>query len=191
MAHLCRYIFGLVLGAFILTSNPVDVRAQETGQTVSNFEIAILNMKAVLQKSSAVESIHKQINDYRLGFHSEIQNEEDQLRKARQELSRQRNILSPEDYAEETKKFEARVAEVQHIVQLRRQELGQARNKAMSEVQVSLNKIISTIAQEKGLLLVLRREQTVLSSLSLEITDEVIKRLNEKLPNITVPQPGN
>jgi len=171
-------------------------KAQEQGTTSETqqgkrFNIAILDMKGVLQKSTAVKSIHAQINNYRTGFHSEIQNEENQLRKARQELSRQRNILSPESYAEATKEFESRVAEVQRMVQIRRQELDQSRKKAMSEVQSALNGIIGEIANERNLALILRREQTVLSIRSIEITEEVIKRLNETLPDITVPQPGN
>lgn len=178
-----------ILCAFIALSTNVAAQEQTTTEE-PRLRIAVLDMKGVLKKSTAVESIQKQISEYRSGFQAEIQKEENQLRAARQELSKQRNILSPEAYAEETKKFESRIAEVQRMVQLRRQELDQSRNKAMSEVQSALNKIIAAIAASSKLNLILRREQTVLSTKSLEITGEVIKRLNVILPNITVPKPG-
>jgi len=167
-----------------------QTQSQDTGQNTA-FQIAILDMKVLLQRSSAIESIQKQINEYRSGFQSEIQNEEDQLRKARQELSKQRNILSPESYAEESQKFESRVAEVQRMVQQRRQELNQSRNIAMSQFDGTLNKVIQTIASERGILLVLRKDQIYIAANSLDVTEEVIKRLNETLSAITVPQPGN
>jgi Skp family chaperone for outer membrane proteins len=186
---LSRFI-QLVILCFVVSFS-VNATAQEQSAT-QNFQlrVAILDMKGVLKNSTAVTSIQKQINGYRSGFQNEIQNEENQLRSARQELSRQRTVLSPEAYSEETKKFESRVAEVQRMVQLRRQELDVSRNKAMGEVQASLNKIIAEIASKKKLSLILRREQTVLSSRALEITEEVTAQLNSLLPDITVPKPG-
>ncbi len=184
-----KLIYALVFCVLVTVSYGAQAQDQSSND---NFQlrIAILDMKGVLKKSTAVESIQKQINVFRTGFQSDIQNEENQLRTARQKLSRQRNVLSPEAYAEESKKFESRVAEVQRMVQLRRQELDQSRNKAMSTVQKALNKIIATIAADKKLSLILRREQTVLSSRALEITEEVIIQLNASLPDISVPKPG-
>lgn len=163
----------------------------QSADAVKSLPIAIVDMKAVRQKSTAVTSIREQITKYRAGFQTQIQQEEEQLRSANQELARQRSILSAEAFAEERKKFEARLAEVQRLVQTRRQELDQLRDAAMADVQSTLNTVIAEIANERGVVLVLQRAQTVLAARPLEITTEVVERLNQKLPNVVVPPPGN
>ncbi|MBT4889293.1 MAG: OmpH family outer membrane protein [Rhodospirillales bacterium] len=190
MRTLNRLFYILIFCVLAATSTNVVAQEQAASENTA-FKIAILDMKVLLQRSSAVESIQKQINEYRSGFQTKIQSEEDELRKARQELSKQRNILTPESYAEESQKFESRVAEVQRMVQKLRQELNQSRNIAMSKFDGTLNKVIQTIATEKGIVLVMRKDQIYIASNSLDITDEVVKRLNETLSTITVPQPGN
>ncbi|MEQ8664496.1 MAG: OmpH family outer membrane protein [Rhodospirillales bacterium] len=163
--------------------------AQESDPAAA-LPIAIVDMTKVRQSSSALRSIAEQINAYRAEFQKDIQEEEASLREANQELSRQRTIVSAEAFQEARKEFEARVADVQRTVQQRKSDLEGAREVAMGELQQALNVVIAEIAQEKGLLLVLPRTQTILSAKSLEITDEVTERLNAQLPDITVPKPG-
>lgn len=179
-----------ILGACALFSVGDVARAQST-EAVQTLPVAIVDMKAVRQKSSAIVSIREQITKYRSGFQAQISQEEEELRSANQELARQRTLLSAEAFAEERKKFETRLGDVQRLVQKRRQELDQLRDSAMAEVQALLNAIITEIANERGAILVLQRSQTVLAARQLEITDVVIERLNQKLPNVVVPPPGN
>jgi len=182
------YVTALIACISILFNN--DTQAQSPEAALS-LPIAIVDMKAIRQQSTAVAGIREQITQYRSGFQTQIQQEEEQLRSANQELARQRSILSAEAFAEERKKFESRLAEVQRIVQKRRQELDQLRDTAMADVQKTLNSIIAEIANERGVVLVLQRAQTVLAARSLEITSQVIERLNTNLPSVVVPPPGN
>ena len=164
---------------------------EQATDAVATLPIAIVDMKAVRQKSSAMESVREQISKYRSGFQSQIQQEEDQLRAANQELARQRSILSADAFAQERENFKTRLAEVQRLVQKRRQELDQLRDAAMVDVQSTLNRVIADIANERGIVLVLRRDQTILVALPLDITDEVVEKLNKKIPNVVVPPPSN
>lgn len=180
-------ILPVFLGAL---SIPLEQTHAQSAEVVESLPIAIVDMKAVRQNSTAVVSIREQITRYRTGFQTQIQQEEEQLRSANQELARQRSILSADAFAEERKKFEARLAEVQRLVQKRRQELDQLRDTAMADVQATLNTVIAEIANERGVVLVLQRAQTVLAARPLEITAQVVERLNQKLPNVVVPPPG-
>ena len=185
--HLSNYI----IASLIVLLCSIDFTHAEGEELAVSLPIAIVDMKAVRQNSTAVTSIREQIKKYRSGFQTQIQQEEEELRAANQELARQRTILSAESFAEERKKFESRLTDVQRLVQKRRQELDALRDNAMLEVQSSLNNIVAEIANERGLVLVLQRAQTVLAVRSLEITKDVIDRLNQKLPNVAVPPPSN
>lgn len=190
ISHTLAVLFVVLFSAFFTTDNRV-LAQEQPAVSASSLPIAIVDMRAIRQQSTGMASVREQISKYRNGFQTQIQQEEEQLRAANQELARQRTILTPDAFAEERKKFETRLAEVQRLVQKRRQELDQLRDTAMVEVQTALNSIIAEIANEKGIVLVLQREQTVLAVRSLEITAEVIERLNKKIPNVVVPPPGN
>ena len=178
---------GLVALSVALT---IGAASAQEAEPAAPIPVAIVDMAKVRQSSTALRSIAEQINSYRAEFQKDIQEEEASLREANQELSRQRTIVSAEAFQEARKEFEARVANVQRTVQQRKSDLEGAREIAMGELQQALNVVIAEVAQEKGLLLILRRDQTVLSAKTLEITDEVTERLNAQLPDVTVPKPG-
>ena len=59
----------------------------------------------------------------------------------------------------------------------------------MVEVEKVLNKIITKIALDRDINIILRRDVTILASRSLEITADVLKELNEILPKVKVKKP--
>ncbi|HER27304.1 MAG TPA: OmpH family outer membrane protein, partial [Rhodospirillales bacterium] len=95
-----------------------------------------------------------------------------------------------EVFAEKRREFEQRVSQVQRLVQQRKGELDRIQGDSMRQVQVALNKIISEIAIEKGYILILRRNMTVLASNNLDITDRVLGTLNKSLASVKVAEPA-
>ncbi len=147
-------------------------------------KIAIIDIDAIRLHAAVVKDIRSQIVKFRKVYQDTIQKEEEELRNANQELARKRAILSPEAFSEERRKFERRLADVQRMVQTRRQDLDKAQGDAMSKVEGTLNGIVLEMAKEKGFDLILRKSQTVLGAKSLHITKEVLERLDKKLPSL-------
>ena len=56
----------------------------------------------------------------------------------------------------------------------------------MSQLQKELVEIVTEIAQERSADLVLTKSQVVLVKPELEITDQALERLNEKLPSVSL-----
>ena len=147
-------------------------------------KIAIIDIEAIRLHAAVVKDIRSQIVKFRKDYQATIQKEEVELRNANQELARKRAILSPEAFSEERRKFERRLADVQRMVQTRKQDLDKAQGDAMSKVEGILNGIVLEMAKEKGFNLILRKSQTVLGAKSLHITKEVLKRLDKILPSL-------
>ena len=147
-------------------------------------KIAIIDIDAIRLHAAVVKDIRSQIVKFRKVYQATIQKEEEELRNANQELARKRSILSPEAFSEERRKFETHLADVQRMVQTRKQDLEKAQGDAMSKVEGVLNGIVLDLAKEKGLNLILRKNQTVLGAKSLHITKEVLQRLDKKLPSL-------
>ena len=152
-------------------------------------KMAVIDVQAILRNATAVKSVRTQIGKYRQAFQGEIEKEEKEIVNANQELSRQRAILAPAAYNDERRKFESRVADAQRLVQQRKQELNEALNQAMGEVQKALNEVITELSKEHNFTLLFRKDQTILVTRELEITQIVLERLNQKLPDVKVRDP--
>ncbi|MBK8907443.1 MAG: OmpH family outer membrane protein [Rhodospirillales bacterium] len=149
-------------------------------------KIAILDVDRVLRSAAAVNDIHDNMRQYRDAYRNEIQQEEDAIRAAHQALGDARKELSQGDYDEQQRVLNERVSRAQAMMQERRRMLDEARAKAMNEVQAVLNTIVAEIATEQNVTLILRKDQTVLVATQFEITDEVLRRLDARLPTVQV-----
>ena len=152
-------------------------------------KVAIINIDEILRQAAVAKNIRKQHKAFRDKVQSNIQKEEEELRTANQELARKKNLVSPEAFAEARRKFENRLMEVQRNIQERKHQLEQAQGKAMKKVQDALNDIVVEIAKEAHLTLIMRADQLVFWAKPLDITPEVLKRLDKKLPNIKLDLP--
>ncbi|NQU60357.1 MAG: OmpH family outer membrane protein [Rhodospirillales bacterium] len=152
--------------------------------------IGILDVQSILKEAKAVKNIRDQVTKFGSKFEEEIEKERNEIRKANQELARQRTILAPEAFAEKRRKFEQRVVEVQRLVQTRQRSLDKSRNEAMVSVNKAYTAIVSKIANEKNLAIIVRKSQTAFSVKSLDLTQEILARLDKQLPSVKVADPG-
>lgn len=160
--------------------------AQEANKSI---KIGVIDINMIIRDASAFKAIREQIGNYRKVFQAEIQKEEEALRGANEELTRQRTLLSAEAFAEKRRDFEKRVAGVQRLVQQRKQNLNRAQGAAMEKIQKSLQDVVTAFATEQDISLVVRKDQTILTSKSLLITKVVLDRLNSVMPTIKVEPP--
>ncbi|MEE9544664.1 MAG: OmpH family outer membrane protein [Rhodospirillales bacterium] len=156
----------------------------------SYINVAVIDIDEIRRKASVVKDIRNQIGKFRDAFQADIQKEEEVLRDADKELARKRTILTPDAFAEERRKFQQRVVEVQRLVQKRKQELDSAMANAMRKVELTLTDIVADMAKKKKLTLILRKEQTVLVAPALSITKEVLQIVEEKMPSLKIPDIG-
>ncbi len=154
------------------------------------FPLAVLDVGVILRDASAVKDIQEQINKYGMKFEAEIEKQREEIRNANQELARQRTILSPDAFAEKRRQFEQRVVEVQQLVQQRQRELDTSRNDAMAKVNDVYAKIVSQMAVDRKLAMILRKDQTAFTSKALDLTEDILSLLNKQLPKVAVAEPG-
>ena len=198
MTHLFKLLFAALIGISVLSQ---PVLAQETppakGKTgVKNkivpvrIPLGVLDVQAILREAAAVKDIRGPITKYGTDFEKEIKKKRGALRKANQELVRQRTILSPETFAEKRREFEQQVVKVQRLVQKRQRELDKSRKIAMDTVNKAYIEIVAKLADERNLAMIIRKNQTAYSVGTLDLTKTVLDLLNNKLPKVKIAQPG-
>lgn len=172
----------VALCILLLAGMPAELRAQETPP----LPIAILDVQGVLKRAKAAQDIRSQIETLRTAFQKDVREQEQTLRKADQELAQQRAILSAEAFAARRKEFEGRARAAQQKVQERKRGLERMFGAAMLKVQRAMEEITADIAKERNLAIVLPRQTVVLSETRLDISKEVLTRLDRKLPAVKV-----
>jgi Skp family chaperone for outer membrane proteins len=151
----------------------------------------VVDILLVLRDSTAAQGIRGQFEKQRTAFQAEIAKQEKDLRAADEELARQRAILSPEAFAQKRRELERKVGEAQQAAQGKRRKLDQAFNEAMQQVERKVFEVVAEIASERDYKLALHKAQVVVVQTALEITPEVLRRVNQKLPTVAVKLPQN
>ena len=187
MTEMFRYF--LVLAVVFAIGG--EASAQQT--KLDDPHIAVIDVQRVLTEAKASKSVLPEIENLRKDFQNKVRDEERALREAEQQLSQQRAILSPEAFSEKRREFGEKASAAQLLVQERRKSLDRALNATRSVIIQNLAEVTQEIARERNLNIVLDKKFTFMSANSLDITTEVITRLDKKLPKVKVEvdQGGN
>ena len=148
--------------------------------------IGIVDVQKILRDSKASQSIRPTINEMRKDFQKQVSEQEQRLRRAEQELSRQRAILAPEAFAKKRRTFSEQAREAQASVQERRRDLDLAFNETKNKILQNLIAVAQELATEKKLNVLLEKRFVFISAKTLDLTSDVIERLNKRLPKVSV-----
>jgi Skp family chaperone for outer membrane proteins len=160
--------------------------AQE-GERLPGTVAAVIDYHRILSDSAASKSIARQVEERRKSFHDEISQEEQRLYETEKALAKQRSVLSTEAFDEKQQAFEKELANIQNLAQNRRRELEGVSAEAVDEVKQALIEIVTGIAEDRGFNLVLPSSQVLFFSRQIDLTDEVLAKLDARLSEVPLP----
>ena len=186
-----RLLLGVVVAAAIASLGAVSsawaqVPVPANPDPTAPPRIIVVDFQLVLRESQAVASIEAQIAGLRDQFQIEFASIEEQLRDAETQLGEERLRLSAEEFRDRRRQFEQQVADAQIAAQQRRNALDQATESAMGVVRATLLEVVAEIANERAVQLVLSKPQVILVDRSLDVTDEALSRLDQRLASVDV-----
>jgi Skp family chaperone for outer membrane proteins len=177
-------IRGLLAGVLAAPWGIGGARAQPLPPAV----IAVIDYQRILRDSAAARSIRDQVEARRNAYQEEINKQEQRLHEADKEVAKQRSLLTAEAFAEKRRQYEQDVAQVQKMVQDRRRELDSVSAGALNEVKKALIAVVTGIADERGFNIVLPTSDVLFFARKIDLTDEVLAKLDESLPDVRVPK---
>ena len=154
--------------------------------TPQNLTVMVVDVQALLQNSKAAKMVRSQIEQKRGEYTKEISHQEELLRAERDALQRQQASLSPEALNQKGHEFQQKVNELERNVQGKRQALEKSNGDALQKIQEEMLKIIADIAKQRKANLVFQRSDLVLFDQAFDVTDEVMQKLDEQMPTLTV-----
>ena len=190
MRYSRKFIAVAIASAIGLTawwSADVGARAQST----TGLRILVIDTQLIYRDSLAVKHLQAFIDGQRSSYKGEIKEKEETLKDASQELAKQRGILTSEALAEKRKELESRVVTLQSDIRSRKRELDKRWTSGLNQVRTVLVEITREIAQKHEADLVLEKSAIALVKPELEITREALDELNERLPEVDIPELQN
>ena len=152
---------------------------------------AVIDYQRILRDAKAAQGIRSQVEARRQRYQDQIAKEEQRLHEADKELTRQRSLLASEAFAERRQTFEEDVAAVQRMVQERRRQLDDVSALALAEVRNTLIEVVGELAESAGFNIVLPSSGVLLFSPKIDLTEDVLVLLDQRLPDVKVPDEAN
>jgi Skp family chaperone for outer membrane proteins len=166
------------------------IHASNSARADTDIKIAILDFSKVMSMSIAAKNIEEQLEIYRNDYKDQFSELERQLYDTEKKLALESQTLNNEEIRQKKLDFEQEILSSRNLVQAKRRALEQAANKAIEELKNNVYSIVSVIAEEKDLNLVLSKQNVILARDKLDITEIVIKRLNSTVKDIQIDFEG-
>jgi len=177
--------------AAIVAAGPSAQTAEKAAdkQKLPSAVIAVIDLKLILREAQATKSVRAQIEKFRAVYLAKMKKSEAALNTEQEKLKWQRTLLSPEAFGQRRRKFEDKVAAVQRQTQDRSRRLERSYSSAMNQLHRAMVPIMAELSKTRGFNIVLDKSQIPFAHGGLEVTKEVLQRMNEKIPEIKVPPP--
>jgi Skp family chaperone for outer membrane proteins len=189
-AGLAPLIFGFFLAAWgggigdaLAQAPPAPAPAPGTQPALT---IMVVDVQSLLQNSKSAKMVRQQIEQKRAEYAKEISHQEETLRQERDSLQRQQSSLSADALNQKGREFQQKVNDLDRSVQGKRQALERSNAEALEKIQEVMLKIITDIAKDRKANMVFQRSELVLFDQNFDVTDEVLQKLDEQLPTLTV-----
>ena len=161
------------------------VRAQVSSE-LEPVSLAVVDFRGVLAKSEAARNIRSAVDEKRRELRKYFLEVENSLRDEQKNLSKKRSIVTAEAFEQRARNLKEKAQSAQKLAQTSNQKLKKSFDQAMDKVQKELLRIVAEVAEETGVGVVLFRSAIVIAVKKLDISKEVLQRLNKKLPEVKV-----
>ena len=152
--------------------------------------VLMVDLRRVMALSKVGQDIQKQVADLKKKAQTDLSNEGDALQRERANLEQQSAILAPEVKARKARNFDAKVNSFQKKLQQRSNLIQGGVLKAQQQVEQSLGPILQGVMQERHATVLLDRTSVLLAPNNIDVTSDVIRRLDMKMPSVkVVPSP--
>lgn len=148
--------------------------------------IAIVDVHAILEKAIAVQDIKKSIDKISESLQKEMTAKEIELKKKEEEIIKKRSTLTGDSFEKEVVAFNKKASEAQQAMQKKKVKLEQAHAEAIAKVHDTTIEIIHNLSKEYGFNVAIPSSHVLYAKEDLNITAEVITKLNEKLKTVPV-----
>ena len=150
----------------------------------SENNIVYIDIDRIFNNSLVGKSLSKQINTLRVENQNLIKSKEDEIKVEDKRISDQKNILSEEEINKKISNLRDKIKRDQEEIKQSNNNIKNKRNLAMEKILKELKLILADYSKENSISLVLRKKNIIIGKNELDITDDIIQLLNNKIKEI-------
>ena len=177
--------FSFIISFYFLSIEGTNAQSSSFTRPV----IGVLSTQLIERDSLAAKGVRLERDKFLTKYQTEVRELETEMRDEDQRLAQQRNVLAPEVFQQQVEAFQQKMGTVQRDLRVKQQNLTAVYEQALNEIRQEMMRISSTIAQERGINMVLPQQLVLLSDPSMDITRPVLEILNERLPSVAMKNP--
>ena len=169
---------------------PPTIPALGRGASPPASVVGVIGVPEVLRASTAAQQIDKVIGERREKLNEDAQKEQAAWRDMQQALTNDRAKLSPEQIRTRERELQERITKAQREFRERGNVVQLATQYGLAQIERALGGVIQSVAESRGMNLVLHRQNVALNVAEFDITEQVAQQLNKVLPTIIIPPDG-
>ena len=151
-----------------------------------NTSIAIVDLNLILSDSKAAKNATKQFEVIQKDTEDEIIASDKKMLEERNKLIEQQSVIAPEAFELKAKDYENKLQNYQIEKQNKLRKLEGVLQNARNEILENVKPILEELSKDFGVTVILEKNSVLLSATNMDLTDNVIKKLNKELPKIKV-----
>ena len=179
------YIATFFLCLFIVQS-AIFAEEEQIKLDKQNNDICVVDMMYIFQNASAVESVRSQISKVSDKITEELSKYELQLKAQEESLLQNKHSVSPMELDKALRKFNQELTSMQRHASEQKRKLEYIRSETMQKIDEAIKAIISDMSKEYNFKLSIPKTHMLYVGDNIEITEEVLLRLNKKMKEIEV-----
>ncbi len=172
------YIFATVIFLFF--------HINANAENYPNTSIGVLDLNKVLVDAKAAKKAAEDIDKIAQDIENELKNSDEGMIKEQNKLLEAQSIMAPEAFELKRKEYEEKVQNYSISRQNKLLSVEKLIENSRNEILDQLKPILEEISETKGITVLLEKGTVLLNADTMDITEEVIKILNKKLPKIEV-----
>ena len=151
-----------------------------------NTSIGVIDLNKILSVSDAAVMASEQIEKIAIDIEAEIKESDDEIINEQNALIESQAVMAPEAFEIKRKEYEKKVQVYNNDRQSLLMKIDELIAGSRNEVLNALKPILEEVSNEKGITIILEKGSVMLNADKMDISDEVLKRLNKELPKLEV-----
>ena len=143
-----------------------------------------LDFKFILNESIAGKKAQNDLKNKLENGLSDLSKKEKNLQSEEKKIIAQKKLISDDEYKKKVNELRKKVIDLQKAKKNLLDTVAKQRSKARSELLRNLNPLIKKYMEEKKIRYVMDKKTLILADESLDITQDIVKRLNDKIKSV-------
>ena len=152
---------------------PVAAMAQE--------KIAVVDAQRIISESNAAKKAVNELNKMRTSSQAKLEKMEKDINGRTEELKKKRSVMSDDQVLEAETSLKADVRKYRTEVTNLQEQLNNELALRRKEIITALRNVVNDLAAQNKYQMVIDRSQLLYTSSGIDVTDEVMKRVNKAL----------